>query len=49
MENELHHLPTIIDQVQHAAACILYFYSDRCAPCVSLRPKNSGDGRWGVS
>ncbi|HZK08386.1 MAG TPA: thioredoxin family protein [Bacteroidales bacterium] len=39
MENELHHLPTLIDQVQHAAACILYFYSDRCAPCVSLRPK----------
>ncbi|MCK9269687.1 MAG: thioredoxin family protein [Bacteroidales bacterium] len=39
MENEIHHLPTLIDQVQHAAAYIIYFYSDRCAPCVTLRPK----------
>jgi thioredoxin-like negative regulator of GroEL len=39
MQNDLHHLPTLIDHVQHAAAYMIYFYSDRCAPCVSLRPK----------
>lgn len=39
MHNELHHLNETHELVAKAAASILYFYSDRCAPCVSLRPK----------
>lgn len=33
---ELQHLEQLIRENQ---AVMLYFYSDRCAPCVSLRPK----------
>lgn len=39
MHNEIHHLNETHELVAKAAASILYFYSDRCAPCVSLRPK----------
>jgi len=34
---------TVLDQVKKAVAdntaVLLYFYSDHCAPCLSLRPK----------
>ncbi|MCK9451880.1 MAG: thioredoxin family protein [Bacteroidales bacterium] len=26
-------------EIAQSAAILVYFYSDRCAPCVSLRPK----------
>jgi thioredoxin-like negative regulator of GroEL len=39
MHNEIHHLNDAHELVAKAAASILYFYSDRCAPCISLRPK----------
>jgi thioredoxin 1 len=32
-------LQTIEHLIQSNQAVMLYFYSDRCAPCVSLRPK----------
>lgn len=27
------------EEIVQAAALLVYFYSDRCAPCISLRPK----------
>jgi len=26
-------------EIEQSAAVLVYFYSDRCAPCISLRPK----------
>lgn len=26
-------------EIEQSAAILVYFYSDRCAPCISLRPK----------
>ncbi len=32
-------LTFVQNEIKQNAAILLYFYSDRCAPCVSLRPK----------
>jgi len=32
-------LDSLQDEIVHSAAILVYFYSDRCAPCISLRPK----------
>ncbi len=32
-------LSKIQDEIKSSQALLLYYYSDRCAPCVSLRPK----------
>jgi thioredoxin-like negative regulator of GroEL len=37
MQNES--LNSIQDQINTTPALLLYFFSDRCAPCISLRPK----------
>lgn len=39
MENEITSLNDLVDLVEKEKGLIAYFYSDRCAPCVSLRPK----------
>ena len=39
MDNELNELPQLQDAIANDAALIAYFYSDNCAPCISLRPK----------
>jgi thioredoxin-like negative regulator of GroEL len=30
---------SLIQKVNHSDAILVYFYSDRCPPCLSLRPK----------
>lgn len=39
MDNELNALSQIQDAISNDAGLIAYFYSDNCAPCISLRPK----------
>ncbi|MCD6179251.1 MAG: thioredoxin family protein [Bacteroidales bacterium] len=39
MDNELNKLSKIQDIIANDAGLIAYFYSDNCAPCLSLRPK----------
>lgn len=39
MENEITSLNDLVNLVEKEKGLITYFYSDRCAPCVSLRPK----------
>lgn len=36
---ELHKLDELKERIQNQQGVLSYFYSDRCAPCVSLRPK----------
>lgn len=42
MENEIHLLAEVQTFSENEKGLLLYFYSDRCAPCVSLRPKIAG-------
>jgi thioredoxin-like negative regulator of GroEL len=37
--NELHSIEDAEKLVRNNPAVLLYFYSDNCAPCISLRPK----------
>ena len=39
MDNELNQLSQLQDAIANDDALIAYFYSDNCAPCLSLRPK----------
>ena len=39
MDNELNQLTQIQEAIANDAGLIAYFYSDNCAPCLSLRPK----------
>jgi thioredoxin-like negative regulator of GroEL len=39
MDNELSQLSQIQEAIQNDDALLAYFYSDHCAPCISLRPK----------
>ncbi len=39
MDNELNELSQLQDAITNDEALISYFYSDNCAPCLSLRPK----------
>jgi len=39
MTNETTTIEEINEIVAKEAAVIIYFYSDNCAPCISLRPK----------
>jgi thiol-disulfide isomerase/thioredoxin len=39
MENEINKLEALEELIANEPAVILYFYSDHCAPCKSLRPK----------
>jgi thioredoxin-like negative regulator of GroEL len=39
MDNELNQLSQIQEAIANDEALIAYFYSDKCAPCISLRPK----------
>jgi thioredoxin 1 len=39
MESEITNLTQIQNTTSTIKACLLYFYSDNCAPCISLRPK----------
>ena len=39
MDNELNQLSQIQEAIANDEALIAYFYSDNCAPCISLRPK----------
>lgn len=39
MNNEMNTIEQVNALVAKEAAVIVYFYSDNCAPCVSLRPK----------
>jgi len=32
-------IDSLQDEIVNSAAILVYFYSDRCAPCISLRPK----------
>jgi len=41
MENELQSLTELQTLSEKEKALLIYFYSDRCAPCLSLRPKIS--------
>jgi len=41
MENEINSLENLQQLVDTEKALLIYFFSDRCAPCVSLRPKVS--------
>jgi len=36
---ELENIEDVILKIKQEPALMLYFYSDRCAPCLSLRPK----------
>lgn len=36
---EIHSLTEVQDILAKTRGVMLYFYSDRCAPCISLRPK----------
>lgn len=37
--NEPQSIEEIENQIKNHPAILLYFYSDKCAPCMSLRPK----------
>jgi thioredoxin-like negative regulator of GroEL len=39
MENEITSLDNLKQLSENEKGLLIYFYSDRCAPCVSLRPK----------
>jgi len=39
MTNEFTTKEEISELISSEAAAIIYFYSDNCAPCISLRPK----------
>lgn len=39
MYNELNSSELLKKEIAESAGLIVYFYSDKCAPCVSLRPK----------
>ena len=39
MDNELSQLAQLQDAILNDEALLAYFYSDHCAPCISLRPK----------
>lgn len=39
MTNEFTNIEEINELIANEVAVIIYFYSDNCAPCVSLRPK----------
>ncbi len=39
MNNEFTTIEEIKNLIAKEAAVIIYFYSDNCAPCLSLRPK----------
>ncbi len=39
MENEVKSLNDLVGFIEKEKGLVAYFYSDRCAPCVSLRPK----------
>ena len=39
MKNELETAGQLDSHVKEEIASMLYFYSDHCAPCLSLRPK----------
>ncbi len=39
MDNELNSLEQLQEAIANDAGLIAYFYSDHCAPCISLRPK----------
>ncbi len=39
MEHEIQSLAELQSLVSEEKGLLIYFYSDRCAPCVSLRPK----------
>ncbi len=39
MDKELNQLSQIQHAIANDEALIAYFYSDHCAPCISLRPK----------
>ena len=39
IQNEIYSIEKAEKSIQEIQALVLYFYSDRCAPCVSLRPK----------
>jgi len=39
MDNELNNLSQLEEAIANDEALIAYFYSDNCAPCISLRPK----------
>ena len=42
MENEIQSLAELQSLSENEKGLLIYFYSDRCAPCVSLRPKVAG-------
>lgn len=39
MINEISSLETLSEIILQEKGVAVYFYSDRCAPCISLRPK----------
>ncbi len=39
MYNELETLEQLQEHINNEEAAMVYFYSDKCAPCISLRPK----------
>lgn len=41
MENEITSLAELQSLAEDEKGLVIYFYSDRCAPCISLRPKVS--------
>ncbi len=39
MNDELHSLTDLDSMINRERAVLVYFYSNNCAPCLSLRPK----------
>ncbi|MCF8365127.1 MAG: thioredoxin family protein [Bacteroidales bacterium] len=39
MENQIESLAELKNLAETEKGLLIYFYSDRCAPCLSLRPK----------
>lgn len=39
MESEIKSRESLQSLIEKEKAVIVYFYSDRCSPCISLRPK----------
>ncbi len=37
--SELENIESVVSVIEKETAVLLYFYSDHCAPCISLRPK----------
>ncbi len=37
--SELENIGSVVPVIEKEQALMLYFYSDNCAPCISLRPK----------